>query len=61
MRISARIKMPNVTGNAAAGYWPAFWSLGNKYRGNYQNWPMVGEFDIMEVNHCGLNRGSDKY
>jgi beta-glucanase (GH16 family) len=49
MRISARIKMPDITGEAAAGYWPAFWTLGDNYRGNYQNWPGVGEFDIMEV------------
>jgi beta-glucanase (GH16 family) len=40
--------MPNVTGNAALGYWPAFWALGSPYRGNYQNWPGIGEFDVME-------------
>jgi beta-glucanase (GH16 family) len=56
MRISARIKMPNVTGDAAAGYWPAFWSLGDKGRGKYQDWPMVGEYDIMEVS---FTRSSD--
>ncbi|MFJ4983197.1 glycoside hydrolase family 16 protein [Streptomyces sp. NPDC088732] len=66
-RIEARIQMPNVTGAAAAGYWPAFWTLGADYRGNYQNWPGIGEFDIMEnVNginqvwgtlHCGGNPG----
>ncbi|KAH7073477.1 concanavalin A-like lectin/glucanase domain-containing protein [Paraphoma chrysanthemicola] len=67
MRISARIIMPDITGEAAVGYWPAFWTLGNNYRGNYQNWPSVGEFDIMEnvnginrvwgVLHCGVNPG----
>lgn len=67
MRISARITMPDVTGDAAVGYWPAFWTLGDKYRGNYQNWPAVGEYDIMEnvnginrvwgVLHCGVNPG----
>lgn len=67
MRISARIIMPDVTGQAAVGYWPAFWSLGDTYRGNYQNWPAVGEYDIMEnvnginrvwgVLHCGVNPG----
>jgi hypothetical protein len=41
--------------------------LGAPYRGNYQNWPSVGEFDVMEnVNginsvwgtlHCGVNPG----
>ncbi|MGY5050654.1 glycoside hydrolase family 16 protein [Streptomyces sp. 900105755] len=67
LRVEARIQMPNVTGNAALGYWPAFWMLGAPYRGNYQNWPSVGELDIMEnVNginktwatmHCGTGSG----
>ncbi|WP_328708174.1 glycoside hydrolase family 16 protein [Microbispora hainanensis] len=67
LRIEGRIQMPNVTGNAALGYWPAFWALGSPYRGNYQNWPAIGEFDIMEnvnginsvwgVLHCGVNPG----
>ena len=67
LRIEARIQMPNVTGNAALGYWPAFWALGQPYRGNYWNWPGIGEFDIMEnvnginavwgVLHCGVNPG----
>lgn len=67
LRIEGRIQMPNVTGSAALGYWPAFWALGAPYRGNYQNWPSIGELDIMEnvngVNavwgtlHCGVNPG----
>jgi hypothetical protein len=67
LRIEGRIQMPNVTGAQAAGYWPAFWALGSPYRGNYQNWPGVGEFDIMEnvnginavwgVLHCGVAPG----
>ncbi|GLY98906.1 carbohydrate-binding protein [Actinoplanes sp. NBRC 103695] len=67
MRIEGRIQMPNVTGNQALGYWPAFWALGAPYRGNYQNWPAIGEFDVMEnvnginsvwgVLHCGVNPG----
>lgn len=67
LRVQARIQMPNVTGNAARGYWPAFWMLGAPYRGNYQNWPSVGELDIMEnvqglntvwsTMHCGSNPG----
>lgn len=67
LRIESRIQMPNVTGNAALGYWPAFWALGAPYRGNYWNWPGIGEFDIMEnvnginsvwgVLHCGVNPG----
>ncbi|MGQ4334824.1 glycoside hydrolase family 16 protein [Streptomyces hayashii] len=55
LRIEARLQMPNVTGTAAEGYWPAFWALGAPYRGNYQNWPGVGELDVME-NVQGLNK-----
>jgi beta-glucanase (GH16 family) len=67
LRIEGRIQMPNVTGNAALGYWPAFWALGAPFRGNYWNWPGIGEFDIMEnvnginsvwgVLHCGVAPG----
>jgi carbohydrate binding protein with CBM6 domain/glycosyl hydrolase family 16 len=67
LRVESRIQMPNVTGTAAEGYWPAFWTLGAPYRGNYQNWPSVGELDIMEnvqglnkvwaTMHCGTNPG----
>ncbi|WSN15022.1 carbohydrate-binding protein [Micromonospora sp. NBC_01699] len=67
LAIEGRIQMPNVTGAAAAGYWPAFWALGAPYRGNYQNWPAIGEFDVMEnvnginsvwgVLHCGVAPG----
>ncbi len=67
LRIEGRIQMPNITGAGALGYWPAFWALGAPYRGNYWNWPGIGEFDIMEnvngvnsvwgVLHCGVNPG----
>ncbi|MFF4841112.1 glycoside hydrolase family 16 protein [Streptomyces collinus] len=67
LRVESRIQMPNVTGAAAKGYWPAFWTLGAPFRGNYQNWPSVGELDIMEnvqglntdwaTMHCGSNPG----
>ncbi|MGW1005583.1 glycoside hydrolase family 16 protein [Streptomyces sp. NPDC002520] len=67
LRVQARIQMPNVTGAAAKGYWPAFWMLGSPFRGNYWNWPGVGELDIMEnvqglntdwaTMHCGTSPG----
>ncbi|MCH0570198.1 carbohydrate-binding protein [Streptomyces sp. MUM 136J] len=67
LRVEARVQMPNVTGAAAKGYWPAFWMLGAPYRGDYQNWPSVGELDIMEnvqglntvwaTMHCGTSPG----
>ncbi|MEV6808679.1 glycoside hydrolase family 16 protein [Streptomyces sp. NPDC051132] len=67
LRVQARIQLPNVTGAAAKGYWPAFWMLGAPFRGNYWNWPGVGELDVMEnvqglntdwaTMHCGTNPG----
>lgn len=55
LRIQARIQVPDVTGDAAQGYWPAFWTLGAPFRGTYTNWPGIGEFDIME-NANGANK-----
>lgn len=55
MAVEARIQLPNVTSTSAQGYWPAFWMLGAPYRGNYWNWPSIGEIDIME-NINGLNQ-----
>ncbi|MGW1543619.1 glycoside hydrolase family 16 protein [Streptomyces sp. NPDC002309] len=67
LRVESRIQMPNVTGTAARGYWPAFWMLGAPFRGNYWNWPGVGELDILEnvqglnnvwaTMHCGTSPG----
>lgn len=67
LRIEARIQMPDVSGRQALGYWPAFWALGGPYRGDYWNWPRIGEFDVMEnvngidrvwgVLHCGESPG----
>jgi beta-glucanase (GH16 family) len=67
MRVESRLQMPNVTGDAALGYWPAFWMLNSPYRSSFDNWPGGGEFDIMEnvnglnnvwgVLHCGVAPG----
>ena len=65
LRVQASIELPQTgIGPEAAGYWPAFWLLGDAFRGNYLNWPGIGEIDIMEnVNgrpttfatlHCGV-------
>jgi beta-glucanase (GH16 family) len=67
LAVEASIQQPNVSGDNAAGYWPAFWMLGAAFRGTYLNWPGVGEVDVMEnVNgrdslfgtlHCGTSPG----
>ncbi len=67
MAVEASIQQPNVSGAAASGYWPAFWMLGSAFRGNYLNWPGIGEIDIMEdlngmssefgTLHCGTTPG----
>ncbi|NUR60065.1 MAG: carbohydrate-binding protein, partial [Catenulispora sp.] len=68
LRMEARIQMPNVTGDAAAGYWPAFWSMGAPARpASATNWPSIGEIDVMEnvqgqnleygTFHCGVDPG----
>ncbi len=67
LRVEASLQQPNVSGAAAAGYWPAFWMLGAPFRGVYTNWPSIGEIDIMEdINglssefatlHCGTSPG----
>jgi hypothetical protein len=68
LRLEASLQQPNVSGAAAAGYWPAFWSLGAAARpAGATNWPGVGEIDMMEdINglssefatlHCGVAPG----
>jgi beta-glucanase (GH16 family) len=66
LRFQGSIAMPNVSGNGALGYWPAFWALGTPIRSG-GTWPSVGELDFMEsINavatefgtmHCGTNPG----
>lgn len=67
MAVEARLQQPNVNTTNGLGYWPAFWMLGAPFRGNYLNWPSIGEIDIMEtINgrssvfttlHCGSSPG----
>lgn len=66
VRIESVIQQPNVTTANGAGYWPAFWMLGEGLRTG-GTWPNIGEVDILEdVNgrssvfgtlHCGTNPG----
>jgi len=66
VRIESVLQQPNVSTANGAGYWPAFWMLGNGLR-NGGTWPGIGEVDIMEdINgrsstfgtlHCGVNPG----
>jgi hypothetical protein len=65
LKFTAVLQQPNVAD--AAGYWPGFRATGAAYRGNFTNWPGVGETDIMtDVNgrsqlsntlHCGTAPG----
>jgi hypothetical protein len=67
LEVTASLQQPNVSGQSALGYWPAFWMLGSAFRGVYSNWPSVGEIDMMEdINglgreyatlHCGVATG----
>ncbi|MDQ1652273.1 MAG: hypothetical protein QOI35_1473 [Cryptosporangiaceae bacterium] len=68
VRIEGSLQQPNVSGAAAAGYWPAFWTMGAAARpAGATNWPGIGEWDVMEdVNgrssefatlHCGVAPG----
>ncbi len=68
LRVEASIKQPDVTTANGAGYWPAFWMLGEEARGTgAAGWPSLGEIDILEnVNgrtsyfgamHCGIASG----
>jgi len=66
VRMQASIEQPTVTRSNGAGYWPAFWMLGNGLR-HGGAWPKIGEVDILEdVNgrssvfgtlHCGVAPG----
>ncbi|KAK3937720.1 concanavalin A-like lectin/glucanase domain-containing protein [Diplogelasinospora grovesii] len=65
IRIEANLRLGNNPSAQSMGIWPAFWMLGSAYRGNYWNWPTIGEVDVLEsVNgvptawqtiHCGPN------
>ena len=68
MRVESRLQQPNVSGTAALGYWPAFWSMGAAARPvGATNWPSIGKIDVMEdINgrssefgtlHCGTAPG----
>jgi ricin-type beta-trefoil lectin protein len=64
--MQSSIQQPNLNTSNGAGYWPAFWMLGNGIR-NGGSWPSIGEVDILEdINslsevfgtvHCGVDPG----
>jgi beta-glucanase (GH16 family) len=58
MAFESSIFLPNLTGAAAQGYWPAFWSLGSTFRTG-TSWPTSGEIDVMEsVNGTNVDHGT---
>src|SRR5690606_41838843 len=44
MRIEGRLRLPDVTGAAALGYWPACWALNSPYRSSFDNRPGRGGY-----------------
>jgi len=66
LRMEAKLRLGAAPAAQQLGIWPAFWALGSAYRGNYQNWPQIGEIDILEspsgaertwqTLHCGTAR-----
>ena len=55
LAIEGRIQMPNVTGARRPATGRRSGRSARPYRGNYQNWPGIGEIDVME-NVNGLNQ-----
>jgi len=49
LRVEATLRVGAAAAATQAGIWHAFWLLGAAYRGNYGNWPSVGEIDILET------------
>jgi beta-glucanase (GH16 family) len=66
MEVTASIEQPDPANGV--GYWPAFWMLGEGFRGSgagtsgtmdCANWPSIGEIDIMEdVNALSEHSGT---
>ncbi|KAH8881173.1 concanavalin A-like lectin/glucanase, partial [Thozetella sp. PMI_491] len=64
IRVEASLMLGDAPASQQQGIWPAFWMIGTAFRGNWNNWPGVGEIDLMEtVNgqgqvyhnvHCGV-------
>lgn len=48
LRVEASLKLPELSTVDGAGYWPAFWMLGEPIRAKGGGWPQWGELDIME-------------
>lgn len=67
LRVEAKLRLGGESDSAQAGIWPAFWALGSEFRGNDQNWPAIGEIDVLEspngqpttwhTVHCGVSPG----
>jgi beta-glucanase (GH16 family) len=64
LAVEATIKLPD----GGQGYWPAFWMLGEGFRGDNGAWPGIGEIDVLEnvgkepgvvhgTLHCGVAPG----
>ncbi|RYP62648.1 hypothetical protein DL771_009641 [Monosporascus sp. 5C6A] len=49
VEVNVKVGSPNMPQGEEMGIWPAFWMMGSDYRGNYWNWPSIGEIDILET------------
>jgi hypothetical protein len=48
LRVEGRFILPQVTGDAAQGYWSAFWMLGSGFRPDHVDRSGAGDIDILE-------------
>ena len=48
LRVEGRFMLPQVTGDAAQGYWSAFWMLGAGFRKGFIDRSGAGDIDILE-------------
>ncbi|KAK0120052.1 hypothetical protein ONS95_011465 [Cadophora gregata] len=65
--VESRLKVGDNPEAQSKGIWPAFWALGESFRGNFTNWPSASEWDFLEVLngqnkiystiHCGTAPG----
>ncbi len=46
--LQADLRLGTASSDKQSGVWPAFWALGDSLRTSHTEWPLCGEWDIME-------------